>query len=353
MDSSLRVTTEQDEAAFMDLVDGRNVLNIPLFQRAYRWAKKNLDQFAQDIEGIIDQVSPSQFLGVLVFAPQDQKPTRPAVADVVDGQQRLTTCYLYVMALAQVAADSGNADWALDIIKNHLLTRRFSGFPTNTKLIPSAVDRQQFNTLWVNLRALKAFESSDWGDYEPIPPSVSGPVSGKLASAHSAMIRKARAIHASQGHEGLERYANIILANLSFVQINLKDPIIAPQIFERLNARGEKISTSDLVRNEIFSRVANDATLAKSIFDSHWEPFVDKFEKHKVDLEQLLFPYGLMADDNITKADLFHGLRKQWGEKSPQEIIKSLDRHTPVLFALESGDTSGIVEEDIARVRTH
>lgn len=348
MDSNLRVTTEQDESAFMDLVDGRNVLNIPLFQRAYRWTKKNLDQFSQDIEGIIDGVSPSQFLGVLVFAPQDQKPTRPAVSDVVDGQQRLTTCYLFVMALAQVAAEKGHAEWALEIIKNHLLTRRFTGFPTNTKLVPSAVDRQQFNTLWVNLRGLPAFEDADWGDYEPIPPSVSGPEAGKLMSAYTDMLRRARIIYSRGEQEALERYANIVLANLSFVQINLRDPIIAPQIFERLNARGEKISTSDLVRNEVFSRVANDATLARAIFESHWEPFVAKFEKHKVDLEQLLFPYGLMGDDNLTKADLFHGLRRQWGDKAPQEIIKSLDRQTPVLFALETGDCASIENREIA-----
>lgn len=266
MDAKLRVTTEQDESAFIDLVDGRNVLNIPLFQRAYRWSKKNLDQFDEDIQGILDGVSESQFMGVLVFSPQDQKSTRPALADVVDGQQRLTTCYLYIMAIAEVAALRGHVDWAIEVIKTHLLTRRFSAFPTNTKLIPSAVDRQQFYTLWMKLKGISPFEGHDWGEYEPIPPSVSGPEDGKMKSAYDQMIKKAKAIYKVGGFDRIEDYLEVILGNLSFVQINLKDPIVAPQIFERLNARGERISTTDLVRNEIFSRVAEDATLARAIF---------------------------------------------------------------------------------------
>lgn len=347
MDAKLRVTTEQDESAFIDLVDGRNVLNIPLFQRAYRWTKKNLDQIDDDIQGILDGVSESQFMGVLVFSPQDQKSTRPALADVVDGQQRLTTCYLYVMAIAEVAATNGHVDWALEIIKTHLLTRRFTAFPTNTKLIPSAVDRQQFYTLWMKLKGLSAFDEHDWGEYEPIPPSVSGPETGKMTSAHNFMLKRSKGIYSYKGLDGLEDYLEVILGNLSFVQINLKDPIVAPQIFERLNARGEKISTADLVRNEIFSRVAEDATLARAIFESHWEPFHQKFESRKLDLEKFLFPYGLMANDGLTKAELFHGLRAQWGEKTPQQIIQNMDADAPVFFALEIGDISEIGDKEL------
>ena len=74
MDAKLKVTTEQDESAFIDLVDGRNVLNIPLFQRSYRWTKKNLDQIDEDIQGILDGVSDSQFMGVLVFLHKTKNP---------------------------------------------------------------------------------------------------------------------------------------------------------------------------------------------------------------------------------------------------------------------------------------
>lgn len=355
MDAKLRVTTEQDESAFIDLVDGRNVLNIPLFQRAYRWTKKNLDQTDEDIQAILDGVTDSQFMGVLVFSPQDQKSTRPAISDVVDGQQRLTTCYLYVMAISEVAASNGHAEWALEIMKTHLLTRRFTAFPTNTKLIPSAIDRQQFYSLWMRLKGLSALEGHDWGEYEPIPPSVSGPETGKMRAAYGQLVKKAKAIYKAGQLEGLEEHLEVILGNLSFVQINLKDPIVAPQIFERLNARGEKISTADLVRNEIFARVAEDATLARAIFDSHWEPFSQKFEARKVDLEKFLFPYGLMATDSLTKAVLFHGLRTQWDDMSPQAIIQDMDKDTPVFFALEVGDISAIDDKELgeALLRLH
>jgi hypothetical protein len=347
MEADLKVTTEQDESSFIDVVDGNNVINIPLFQRAYRWTKTNITQFWDDIDEIRDGSSSSQFLGVLVLVALSRKVGQPSLFDVVDGQQRLTTCYLSVLAIAQVAIENEDQIWAMEVIRTHLLTRRFAGYSTNTKLVPSAADRQQFKTIWDRILSLKQLEGHDWGGDEPCPPQPSGNLTGKMTTAYNLMLRHTRDMYKQQEIEALEEFLDILINRLSFVQINLRDPIAAPTIFERLNARGEKISTSDLVRNEVFGRVADDPSKAKGIFDSEWEPFARRYRTREIDLEKLLFPYGLTHSSSLTKAGLFQALRLKWSKISdPKLIIRDLDYFSPCIFALEKGDVSELPGEE-------
>lgn len=343
MDTALKVTDQPEEIAFDDIVAGDNIINIPLFQRAYKWTEKNLSQFWDDLDSIIDESSKSHFLGVLVLVPQSRRVGQPVLLDIVDGQQRLTTCYLTILAMVQAAAEKGDAEWALEVARGFLLTRRFNNYSTNTKLIPSAADRQQFQAIWSQIANLKNLEGADWGGELPSPPQPSGQPTGRMTTAFRSLLRRTRDVLKDEGMPGLERLFDIVVGKLSFVTINLRSPTAAPAIFERLNARGEKINISDLVRNEVFARVADSPAVAQSIFESHWEPFIDKFRRNNVDLEKLLFPYGLTLDPQITKADLFQALRSHWGEgEDPRSIIRALDQNTPAFFALESGDCSGL-----------
>lgn len=339
MDSGLKVTDQQQEISFSDIVSGDNVINIPLFQRAYRWGAPNLKELWDDIDDIIEEKSKSQFLGVLVLVSQTGKIGRPDVFDVVDGQQRLSTCYLIILGLAFVSAKNGNGVWASEVITKFLLLRQFSDNPYNTKLVPAAADRQQFKSLWDKTRALPELSAPGlFGTNPPSPPAPAGLPTGNMTRQFDRIIKRLNEVYKEDKQDGLERILAILVSTLSFVQISLRDPTAAPKIFERLNARGEKITTGDLVRNEIFSRVANDPGMAQAIFSNDWQPFEAQFHDNNIDLERYLFPYGLVINSQITKAELFSTLRKRWdGLLSPQAIIADLARYYPEFAALEVG----------------
>jgi hypothetical protein len=340
VDSGLKVTDQQQEISFSDVVSGDNVINVPLFQRAYRWSGQNLKELWDDLEDIIDEKSKSQFLGVLVLVTQARQIGRPVVFDVVDGQQRLSTCYLIILALAYVSAKNGNVAWSTQVVHTYLLLRHFTDNPYNTKLVPAAADRQQFKSIWDSFRALPAVTASDAfkGLEQPSPPAPAGLHNGGMVKQFNRITRKVAEVYKSKGHEGVEKILHILVSNLSFVQISLRDPTAAPKIFERLNARGERITTGDLVRNEIFSRVANDPNVAQAIFSNDWQPFEAKFQQNEIDLERFLFPYGLVVNSQITKAELFSTLRRRWDElTNPQAIIRDLDRYFGEFIALEAG----------------
>lgn len=341
MDASLKVTETPQESSFSDLVSGDNLINIPLFQREYRWTSKNLSQFWDDIDEIIDGSKKSQFLGVLVTVPRPQELGQPHIFDIVDGQQRLFTCYIAILAAVKAGLDNGQISWALDVARSYLLLRPFSNYKVNTKLVPSFADRSQFATCWAEVSNHKALADGNYWNMigEPVVPTPAGNQTGRLLSQYRRLIARYREAFDTKGFDYVSRIVKILVSNLSFVSISLRDPIAAPIIFERLNARGERITTSDLVRNEVFSRVADDPQKALAIFDNYWNPFHQKYVSRDVDLEKLLFPYGLIIDDNVTKADLFQRLRANWiTVAATQNIISDLDRYTESLFALERGE---------------
>lgn len=274
----------------------------------------------------------------------------PQIFDVIDGQQRLFTCHLAIAAAVKVALDNHKCEWAVDVAKSLLVMRRTSSFPTNIKIIPSVKDRQQFNKLWAEIANHPSLKgTAGWGEESfPTPPSPSGASSGALIKQYNRIQKLLNTSLIKEGFETFEERVNVIASKLSLVTISLRDPIAAPIIFERLNSRGQKITTSDLVRNEIFARDASDPAKASTMFANYWEPFQKKYDKRGVGVETLLFPYGLTFDRNVTKAELFSCLRKRWaGLNDTTQIIEELDEFSDSLFALETGEILETIPADL------
>src|ERR1700730_18209052 len=80
------------------------VFTIPLYQRAYAWTTEESEELLQDLltamnnnDGTVDDLPP-YFLGSIVLIKGDEPD-----AQVVDGQQRLTTLIMLLAVLRNVA----------------------------------------------------------------------------------------------------------------------------------------------------------------------------------------------------------------------------------------------------------
>lgn len=305
------------------------------------WKESHLKALLQDIGQIDEETSASVFLGVIVSFGRGSAPGRPPTWMVVDGQQRVTTLYLCVMAAVEVAASAGELDWASDILGRYLLVRPMSGLVTNTKLVPSFNDRAQFFDLWRRIIEVKNFSTHHIvASNLPKPPVASGPTSGAMTKQYARIRADLTRILRDSGISGLSQRVEIITTRLSVVSISLRDPTVAPKIFERLNYGAEPVTVADLVRNEVFARSGNDPENALHLFSSKWEPFVGRFADKNADLDRFLFPYGLIHNSNVRKADLFAALRKVWERfDNPSKIIDDLEQYQPAYLGLTSGAT--------------
>jgi hypothetical protein len=338
MDSKLKVTDVPQEANFYDLISGDNVLEIPLFQRPYMWKESHYKALLQDISDIDEETNAAVFLGVIVTFGRPSGPGRPPVWMIVDGQQRVTTLYMCVMAAVELAARVGELDWASDILGRYLLVRPMSGLSVNTKLVPSFNDREQFASLWKRIIEIKNFSNHQIvASNPPKPPVPSGQVEGAMTAQYKRIRADLSKLMRDHGLIALDKRVEVLANRLSVVSISLVDPTVAPKIFERLNYGAEPVTVADLVRNEVFARSGDDPQTALHLFSSRWEPFVGRFADKNTDLDRFLFPYGLMYNPNVKKGDLFAGLRKQWEQLDPKQIIDDLEQYQPAYLALTSG----------------
>jgi hypothetical protein len=357
VDVNLKVTDQPQESSFFDLVSGDSVLSIPLFQRPYTWNKKNLDWLIEDVSDVQSGVAPSVFLGVVVCVSRGATPGRPIPWEIVDGQQRLSTLYLLLVAAAEVGARAGEVAWAAGIIGTYLLVRPLANNPVNTKLVPSFNDRGQFKAIWDGVMSHAPLrEHATMAANLPKPPAPSGETTGNMVSQYGRMRTWLKKLTRDQGHDALNRVTEILANNLSIVSISLRDPLVAPKIFERLNNRAELVTVADLVRNEVFSRASDDPALAQHVFSNQWEPFAERFSSMDKGLEKFLFPYGLIINRTTTKADLFATVRSHWQSlAAPSDIIEHMENYMPAFLALEAGRWDEALDPGILKrlIRVH
>lgn len=102
-----KITDNSNELSFHGLTSTSSVLLIPLFQREYVWTKRQLDRMIAEIEAIVSGKDTTRFLGAVIAVTRPTNPSQPTPHEIVDGQQRLTTLYMFLVAAAQVAAKEG------------------------------------------------------------------------------------------------------------------------------------------------------------------------------------------------------------------------------------------------------
>lgn len=140
---------------------------------------------------------------------------------------------------------------------------------------------------------------------------------------------------------------------ISVVQIDVWDPTNGPKIFDSLNSRQEPMTIGDLVRNEIFSRVADKPPEEiEQIDNSYWQPFYNKFKQGEQNLfDPYFFPYGLIQNSNLKKSEVYGALRDDWKKfDSPKEIVEKLSEYQDSFIDLVCGTNAQKHSKGIAKL---
>ena len=104
-----------DAVPLVGLLQNDKEFNAPLFQRRYVWSKDQLQRFWRDLDAILDSEDTSTFLGAIVLEDVSSGLAfDPASYWVIDGQQRITTAYLTLCAIANTCKAAGREDFASD-----------------------------------------------------------------------------------------------------------------------------------------------------------------------------------------------------------------------------------------------
>lgn len=224
---------------------------IPVFQRNYRWDRADWQKLWNSI---IDLTGPNKignhFMGFLVFVPGLAQPGQHTRFHMVDGQQRLTTSSIMLIALRNVARSVGQVELADEINDDYLVHVRKKG-EEHFRLLPKAKDQKNYVAIVS-------------GKSEP---------SGRMADALDYFEERFKE-RADVDPSGLRATFDLVCQRLEFMCATLEAEN-AYNIFKSLNSTGVPLGPSDLIRNFVFMHVKPDD---QDEFDSdRWAPLEARF----------------------------------------------------------------------------
>ncbi len=216
---------------------------VPPYQRDYAWEEEFWEDLWQDVMEIPNEKY--HYTGYVVLQESEKKKF-----SIIDGQQRLTTITIISLACIKLLDEwiQNGVDAENNKQRKEKLIERFIGNRPASSLKLSS-------KLRLNKNSDGFFQSYLIDQREPKNKTKLKPTEKLLWSAFEYFCEKVREkFQASQSGEAVAFFLEETLAEgLLFTTIYVDDDINAYKVFETLNARGVKLSTTDLLKNSIFS----------------------------------------------------------------------------------------------------
>jgi len=301
---------EATQAQLLTLLDGKKQFIIPIYQRTYSWQIRQCEQLFNDILRVgADENQISHFIGSIVYFKPDNSPiTSVPELLVIDGQQRLTTISLLLIALVnflQAHPDVKLDDETWEEVQETYLVNKHRKDDTKYKLLLTRNDKQTYNNL------IETIEQAD--------------TSSK------------RIIKNYNYFKGLIHQDNVSIVYTGIKKLIIVDVILErdkdnPQlIFESLNSTGLDLSQADLIRNYVLMGQAFD--IQKSLYEKYWYPMEQSFGDNISVLPWYVRDYLTMKESSIPKVeDVYERykkfLRSNNSLKTIQDAIKDLFLHS-------------------------
>jgi predicted transport protein len=292
------------------LLDGAKQFIVPIFQRDYSWGTKHCLQLWNDIlRAGGDPATRAHFLGSVVYiAAEDNQAAIPRWL-VIDGQQRLTTVTLLLIAMR-------------DRLKSH---------PSDDELLPYAEeveDRFLRNRHGKGERRSKLMLRRT--DNEALTALLAGQV---LEDTSAGTIRENYAFFQERLAEVdlPQLYAGI--AKLVIVDVSLTRGHDDPQmIFESLNSTGLDLTQADLIRNFVLMRLDED--LQTRLYADYWQPIeVDFGNRYRIEFDKFCRDFlvlKLQPSKQLRADAIYHHFRSYFHAESAtrtaEDILAELRR---------------------------
>jgi len=308
------------------------VYRVPMFQRDYSWTEQEWDDLWQDITALAEPGGEQgHYMGYLVLQSGDERHY-----DIIDGQQRMTTLSLLVLAvlrnlrrLVELNIDApDNRKREEELRKTHI------GYLDPVTLVPKS--------------KLTLNRHNDQFYQHYLVPLERLPKRNLKASEH--LLRKGfewfdnrvrdRFGERRSGAE-LARFIDTVADRLFFTVISVTDELNAFKVFETLNARGVRLSSTDLLKNYLFSVVHHAGGHEREIrtLEERWEAVVGKLGSESV--PDFLRVFWNSQNPLTRHAELFKTIRASIKSKAEVfALLRDMDRDADIYAALGDANDS-------------
>ncbi|MGL5042795.1 MAG: DUF262 domain-containing protein [Culicoidibacterales bacterium] len=275
---------------------------IPVYQRNYTWGpKKETLKLLEDIKMILEGKDDVHFMGIIMYLPKSISFSFHQLL-IVDGQQRLTTFFLILLAIRKRARADGNEQLA-EIIDNQYLYNKYVEDENKLRLKPLVSDDDVYGKLVSGL------------DFQLVENDFSSNVYRNFGEIEQWL--KGVCVDASLND------VMQALDKLYIISIPLLDSDNAQQIFESINSTGAPLTSADLIRNYILMNYTND--LQEHYYLTYWKT-LESLQPDSYKLEEF-FRYYLSIKNYVipNKRDVYTDFKVFWEKSTVKTEAKLVD----------------------------
>ncbi len=279
---------------------------IPVFQRSYTWSQAQCDELWRDMLKSANEEC-DHFTGAVLCMPESDGLSY----QIVDGQQRLATLTLLMIALHDFLGKRDTSIMGLDASR---VEATYFGTPDKPRLTMNEADNPTLRALEFPSHAQPApahaqpTGGTQSQSTQPAPshaqpaPTYTQPTGGAQAQSQpQVQVQSAQPIEGtqSQSQPQSQPQSQKLKDNVGFFREKLNDPELdllslwkgirslncifveldtgdnAQVVFESLNSKGVQLTTADLCRNYLLAGLPQAEQMR--LYEDFWEPIEDLF----------------------------------------------------------------------------
>lgn len=226
---------------------------IPPYQRPYAWTTENAEMLLEDILEAMTDGKEIYFLGGIVLVKDEDKPK----AEVIDGQQRLTTLTILFCVLRELLGDNDTADQIHNYI--HEEGRELEGIQGHYRLSMRKRDQEFFQQNVQTRGNLVRFLDEDSANF----------TDSRLRIQENANYLWEKL---NRDKAQAKQLATYLVQNCFLVTVATDDLASAYRIFAVMNDRGLDLSPTDILKARIIGKIPEEN---RPHYTDKWEVIED------------------------------------------------------------------------------
>lgn len=286
---------------------------IPVYQRNYEWSWEQCDKLFEDIV-MAAKRNQLHFCGAIVY-----QPIAPVMginnSIIIDGQQRLTTIYILIKALADLAQNDGERQMAEQAIFNRDQFGQIQLDATSkVKLKAARNNNDQLLNLIYDKHDQLDKNCEIYRNY-----------------AHFCDLIK---LEQEKGTTVADIYRGISLLTVAVIQLDVNDQ--AQEIFERINSTGIPLTLPDKIRNYVLMTDDNQDKL----YEDHWlkmEQLLNRDQLNWFFLDYLNFKLDGFTRESSAYDDFKHIYRD--GKYTNESMLIEIGHYAELYHIFINGST--------------
>lgn len=328
-----------------DIFEKNFLFEVPKYQRYYSWEEEQIDDYIKDIDNIFvntnDENPIEHFFGGIVVVDKPVPGSNRSQRELIDGQQRITTTILLIIALIRKYEQLKNPDNAtliesrINKLKEKYLmyNDEINRIPTPVpKLILSNADAQYFDDI-VNNRTGEVGRDSH----------------RRISKAFKKLTRyvnqKIDLISTVDDKiDAIAQIEKLIHKNCTIIFIDSKTRESAYKLFQVLNDRGAGLTEGDLLKSKTLESLEKHFSLQQASIERNWDEILQ--DEPKITEQFLRYYYASVCGRRVGRTSLYDDFLKKFFPK-----LVDNDFITEETDAIEIVDTIATILKEVKTYR--